>query len=168
MKVQEKKVSESVTQKSITELSQNEHKNSEFKSEFEVKKIGATPMMAQFLEIKAEHPDAILFYRMGDFYELFFDDAIKAASILDITLTKRGKHLGEDIPMCGVPVNSHESYLNKLISNGFKVAVCEQVEEASEAKKRGSKSVVKKSSSSKRICFIILMPLGRIIISTRF
>ena len=145
MKVQEKKVSESVTQKSITELSQNECKNSEFKSEFEVKKIGATPMMAQFLEIKAEHPDAILFYRMGDFYELFFDDAIKAASILDITLTKRGKHLGEDIPMCGVPVNSHESYLNKLISNGFKVAVCEQVEEASEAKKRGSKSVVKRA-----------------------
>lgn len=106
---------------------------------------GVTPMMAQFLEIKAEHPDCILFYRMGDFYELFFDDAVKAAAALDITLTKRGKHLGEDIPMCGVPVHSHESYLEKLISTGFKVAVCEQVEDPAEAKKRGAKSVVKRA-----------------------
>jgi len=109
------------------------------------KNDGVTPMMAQFLEIKAEHPEAILFYRMGDFYELFFDDAVKAAATLDITLTKRGKHLGEDIPMCGVPVHSHESYLNKLISSGFKVAVCEQVEDPAEAKKRGAKSVVKRA-----------------------
>ncbi|NQU56150.1 MAG: DNA mismatch repair protein MutS, partial [Rhodospirillales bacterium] len=102
-------------------------------------------MMVQFMEIKGNHPDYILFYRMGDFYELFFDDAIKAAAALDITLTKRGKHLGEDIPMCGVPVHSHEGYLEKLISSGFKVAVCEQIEDPSEAKKRGSKSVVKRA-----------------------
>jgi DNA mismatch repair protein MutS len=106
---------------------------------------GVTPMMVQFLEIKAEHPDCILFYRMGDFYELFFDDAVKAAAALDITLTKRGKHLGEDIPMCGVPVHSHESYLEKLILTGFKVAVCEQTEDPAEAKKRGAKSVVKRA-----------------------
>ncbi len=105
---------------------------------------GVTPMMAQYLEIKADHPDCILFYRMGDFYELFFDDAVKAAAALDITLTKRGKHLGEDIPMCGVPVHSHESYLEKLISTGFKVAVCEQTEDPAEAKKRGAKSVVRR------------------------
>lgn len=108
------------------------------------KNDGVTPMMVQFLEIKAEHPDCILFYRMGDFYELFFDDAVKAAAALDITLTKRGKHLGEDIPMCGVPVHSHESYLERLISSGFKVAVCEQTEDPAEAKKRGSKSVVRR------------------------
>ena len=93
------------------------------------KKDGVTPMMLQFFQIKAEQPEAILFYRMGDFYELFFDDAIKAAEILDITLTKRGKHLGEDIPMCGVPVHSHEGYLNKLIASGLKVAICEQMED---------------------------------------
>ena len=73
-----------------------------------------TPMMAQYLQIKREHPDDVLFYRMGDFYELFFDDAVEAAAALDIALTKRGKHLGEDIPMCGVPVHSHENYLNRL------------------------------------------------------
>jgi len=101
-------------------------------------------MMAQFLEIKAEHPESLLFYRMGDFYELFFEDAVKAAATLDITLTKRGKHLGEDIPMCGVPVHSHESYLERLISSGFKVAVCEQTEDPAEAKKRGAKAVVRR------------------------
>ncbi|WES32208.1 DNA mismatch repair protein MutS [Varunaivibrio sulfuroxidans] len=101
-------------------------------------------MMAQYLEIKAAHRDALLFYRMGDFYELFFDDAVKASRALDITLTKRGKHLGEDIPMCGVPVHSHEQYLSRLIREGFKVAVCEQVEDPSEAKKRGAKSVVRR------------------------
>ena len=83
-------------------------------------------MMAQYLAIKAEHPDGLLFYRMGDFYELFFDDAVKASAALDIALTKRGKHLGDDIPMCGVPVHSHENYLNRLIKKGFKVAVCEE------------------------------------------
>jgi len=104
----------------------------------------ATPMMAQFLEIKAQHPDYLLFYRMGDFYELFFEDAVKAAEALSITLTKRGKHAGEDIPMCGVPVHSSEAYLEQLIRKGFKVAVCEQMEDPAEAKKRGSKSVVKR------------------------
>lgn len=103
-----------------------------------------TPMMAQFLEIKADHPDALLFYRMGDFYELFFDDAVLAAEALDIALTKRGKHLGEDIPMCGVPVHAAENYLLTLIRKGFRVAVCEQLEDPAEAKKRGSKSVVKR------------------------
>ena len=102
----------------------------------------ATPMMAQYLAIKAGHPGALLFYRMGDFYELFFDDAVAAAAALDIALTKRGKHAGADIPMCGVPVHSHEAYLERLIRKGFKVAVCEQVEDPAEAKKRGGKSVV--------------------------
>lgn len=103
-----------------------------------------TPMMAQFLEIKEAYPDALLFYRMGDFYEMFFDDAVAAAAALDIALTKRGKHLGEDIPMCGVPVHSAESYFLTLIRKGFRVAVCEQLEAPAEAKKRGSKSVVKR------------------------
>jgi DNA mismatch repair protein MutS len=107
--------------------------------------VAVTPMMAQFLEIKAAHPGAILFYRMGDFYEMFFDDAVKASQTLDIALTKRGKHLGDDIPMCGVPVHSHESYLTRLIRAGHKVAICEQVEDPAEAKKRGSKSVVKRA-----------------------
>lgn len=104
----------------------------------------ATPMMAQYLEIKSRHRDALLFYRMGDFYEMFFDDAIAAAEALDIALTKRGKHAGDDIPMCGVPVHAAETYLLNLIRKGFKVAVCEQLEDPSEAKKRGSKSVVKR------------------------
>jgi DNA mismatch repair protein MutS len=101
-------------------------------------------MMAQYLEIKAQHPDALLFYRMGDFYELFFDDAAKAAAALDIALTRRGQHAGEDIPMCGVPVHSHESYLHTLIQKGFRVAVCEQLEDPAEAKKRGHKAVVRR------------------------
>jgi DNA mismatch repair protein MutS len=101
-------------------------------------------MMAQYLQIKAEHGEYLLFYRMGDFYELFFEDAAKAAEALDIALTKRGKHQGDDIPMCGVPVHAAEQYLEKLIRKGFRVAVCEQVEDPAEAKKRGSKSVVKR------------------------
>ena len=103
-----------------------------------------TPMMAQYLGVKAGYPDALLFYRMGDFYELFFDDAVKASQALDIALTKRGKHQGDDIPICGVPVHSHENYLSRLIRRGFKVAVCEQMEDPAEAKKRGAKSVVKR------------------------
>ena len=103
-----------------------------------------TPMMAQYLDLKQGYPDAILFYRMGDFYEMFFDDAVAAAAALDIALTKRGKHLGEDIAMCGVPVHSAEGYLLTLIRKGFRVAVCEQMEDPAEAKKRGSKSVVKR------------------------
>ncbi len=104
----------------------------------------ATPMMAQYLALKAAHTDYLLFYRMGDFYELFFADAAKAAEALDIALTKRGKHQGEDIPMCGVPVHAAESYLEKLIRKGHRVAVCEQVEDPAEAKKRGAKSVVRR------------------------
>ena len=103
-----------------------------------------TPMMAQYLEIKAANPDSLLFYRMGDFYELFFEDAEIASRALGITLTKRGKHLDEDIPMCGVPVHAADDYLQKLIGKGFRVAVCEQLEDPAEAKKRGSKSVVKR------------------------
>jgi len=102
----------------------------------------ATPMMAQYLEIKAAHGDYLLFYRMGDFYELFFEDAAKASEALDIALTKRGRHQGEDIPMCGVPVHAAEQYLEKLIRKGFRVAVCEQIEDPAEARKRGAKSVV--------------------------
>lgn len=103
-----------------------------------------TPMMAQYLDIKAQYPDALLFYRMGDFYEMFFEDAVNAAEALDIALTKRGKHDGNDIPMCGVPVHSAEGYLLTLIRKGFRVAVGEQLESPAEAKKRGSKSVVKR------------------------
>jgi DNA mismatch repair protein MutS len=103
-----------------------------------------TPMMAQYLEIKAAHPDALLFYRMGDFYEMFFTDAEAAAAALDIALTKRGQHLGQDIPMCGVPVHAAEGYLLTLIRKGFRVAVCEQMEDPAEARKRGAKSVVRR------------------------
>jgi len=103
-----------------------------------------TPMMAQYLEIKQAHADALLFYRMGDFYEMFFDDAVAAAEALDIALTKRGKHEGEDIPMCGVPVHAAEGYLLTLIRKGFRVGVCEQLESPEEAKKRGYKAVVKR------------------------
>ncbi|MDX8528847.1 DNA mismatch repair protein MutS [Mesorhizobium sp. MSK_1335] len=101
-------------------------------------------MMEQFIEIKAANPDSLLFYRMGDFYELFFDDAEKASQALGIVLTKRGKHQGQDIPMCGVPVHAADDYLQKLIAQGFRVAVCEQIEDPAEAKKRGSKSVVRR------------------------
>lgn len=101
-------------------------------------------MMAQFLQIKESHGDYLLFYRMGDFYELFFDDAKHAAETLGITLTKRGKHDGADIPMCGVPVHSADGYLARLIKAGHKVAICEQMEDPAEAKKRGGKSVVKR------------------------
>src|SRR3954452_20484432 len=101
-----------------------------------------TPMMRQYQEIKAANPDCLLFYRMGDFYELFFQDAEIASRALGIVLTKRGKHNGADIPMCGVPVVRSDEYLHKLIAAGFRVAVCEQTEDPAEAKKRGAKSVV--------------------------
>ena len=104
----------------------------------------ATPMIAQYLEIKAANPDCLLFYRMGDFYEMFFDDAVEAAAALDITLTKRGRHLGEDIPMCGVPIHAADDYLQTLIRKGFRVAVCEQLEDPAEARKRGAKAVVER------------------------
>lgn len=104
-----------------------------------------TPLMEQYLRIKAEHPGCLLFYRMGDFYELFFDDAVAAAGALDIALTARGSHAGEPIPMCGVPHHAYESYLARLILKGFKVAICEQIEDPAEAKKRGAKSVVERA-----------------------
>ncbi|MBB3976295.1 DNA mismatch repair protein MutS [Rhizobium azooxidifex] len=107
-------------------------------------RASATPMMEQYIEIKANNPDCLLFYRMGDFYELFFQDAADASRALGITLTKRGQHLGQDIPMCGVPIHAADDYLQKLIALGFRVAVCEQVEDPAEAKKRGSKSVVRR------------------------
>jgi DNA mismatch repair protein MutS len=104
----------------------------------------ATPMMAQYLEIKSANADCLLFYRMGDFYELFFEDASIASGALGIALTKRGKHLGEDIPMCGVPVHAADEYLQRLIAQGHRVAVCEQVEDPAEARKRGPKAVVRR------------------------
>src|SRR6476661_1210896 len=103
-----------------------------------------TPAMAQFVEIKAANPDCLLFYRMGDFYEMFFEDAEIASRALGIVLTKRGKHQGADIPMCGVPVHAAQDYLKKLIALGHRVAICEQVEDPAEAKKRGSKSPVRR------------------------
>ncbi len=103
-----------------------------------------TPMMAQYLEIKAANPGSLLFYRMGDFYELFFEDAEVASRALGIVLTKRGKHDGEDIRMCGVPIERADDYLNRLIALGHRVAVCEQLEDPAEAKRRGAKSVVKR------------------------
>jgi len=103
-----------------------------------------TPFMAQYLSIKAAQPDALLFFRMGDFYELFFGDAVTAAGILDITLTSRGEHDGAPIPMAGVPYHAAEGYLARLIRAGCRVAVCEQTESPAEAKKRGSKSIVRR------------------------
>ncbi len=105
---------------------------------------GITPMIAQFLEVKESHADCLLFYRMGDFYEMFFQDAVDAASALDITLTKRGKVDDQDVPMCGVPVHAAESYLSRLIRKGFRVAICEQVESPEDAKKRGHKGPLKR------------------------
>src|SRR3982074_3398097 len=103
-----------------------------------------TPVMEQFLEIKAANPDCLLFYRMGDFYELFFEEAGKAAPALGLVLTKRCKHLVRDIPMCGVPVHRSDEYLHRLIAMGHRVAVCEQLEDPAEARKRGGKSVVRR------------------------
>ena len=104
-----------------------------------------TPMMAQYIEIKTANPDSLLFYRMGDFYEMFFEDAEIASRALGIVLTKRGKHLGEDIPMCGVPIDRSDDYLQRLIALGHRVAVCEQIEDPAEARKRGPKSVVRRN-----------------------
>src|ERR1022692_3185813 len=104
----------------------------------------ATPVMEQFIEIKAANPDYLLFYRMGDFYELFFEDAEIASRALGIMLTKRGKHQGMDIPMCGVPVERSDDYLHRLIASGHRVAVCEQMEDPAAARARGNKSVVRR------------------------
>src|SRR5271163_2844390 len=107
--------------------------------------VAVSPMMAQYHDIKAAHPGYLLFYRMGDFYELFFDDAVQAAPALDIALTKRGRHDGADIPMCGVPVHTAETYLARLIRAGFKVAICEQIEDPAEARKRSAKGPVRRA-----------------------
>src|SRR5690348_11086928 len=103
-----------------------------------------SPMMEQYIEIKAANPDCLLFYRMGDFYELFFEDAEIASRALGIVLTKRGKHQGQDIPMCGVPIHRSDEYLHRLIALGHRVAVCEQLEDPAEARKRGAKAVVRR------------------------
>jgi DNA mismatch repair protein MutS len=116
----------------------------QFEAELGPASAALTPMMAQYFEIKAVNPGYLLFYRMGDFYELFFEDAEIASAALGIVLTKRGKHLGEDIGMCGVPIHAANDYLNKLIRLGHRVAICEQMEDPAEAKKRGSKSVVRR------------------------
>src|SRR5260221_5370888 len=103
-----------------------------------------SPMMLQYLELKRAHPDCLLFYRMGDFYEMFFDDAKRAARALDTPLTKRGRHNGDDIPMAGVPVHAAEAYLARLIRQGIRVAVCEQTEDPAEAKRRGNRGPVRR------------------------
>src|SRR5437660_9955259 len=107
--------------------------------------FAGSPVMMQYHEIKRAHPGCLLFFRMGDFYELFFDDAIAAAPALDIALTKRGRHDGADIPMCGVPVHTAESYLARLIRAGFKVAICDQTEDPAEARRRGNKGPVRRA-----------------------
>src|SRR5438552_1133889 len=107
--------------------------------------FAGSPVMLQYHETKRAHPGCLLFFRMGDFYELFFEDAVAAAPALDIALTKRGRHDGADIPMCGVPVHTAEAYLARLIRAGFKVAICEQVEDPAEAKRRGAKGPLKRA-----------------------
>ena len=104
-----------------------------------------SPVMAQYHEIKRAHPGCLLFFRMGDFYELFFEDAQQAAPALDIALTRRGRHDGADIPMCGVPVHTVDTYLAKLIRAGFKVAICDQMEDPAEARRRGVKGPVRRA-----------------------
>src|ERR1700704_5866294 len=106
--------------------------------------LRVTPMMEQYLEIKAANPGLLLFYRMGDFYELFFEDAEIASRALGIVLTRRGRHQGLDIPMCGVPVEKSDDYLHRLIALGHRVAVCEQMEDPAQARARGNKSVVRR------------------------
>ncbi|MDR2781749.1 MAG: DNA mismatch repair protein MutS [Holosporaceae bacterium] len=104
----------------------------------------ATPAMSQYLTVKSQYPNCLLMFRMGDFYEMFFDDAKTASSILNIALTHRGKHMNEDIPMCGIPVANLDVYVGRLVKYGQKVAICDQMEDPQEAKKRGSKSVIKR------------------------
>lgn len=123
---------------------ENKSENPVCSASIRARMVDATPSMRQYFEIKLRYPEMLLFYRMGDFYELFFEDAKTAASILDIALTKRGKNAGEDIPMCGVPVHAAEMYLQKLIASDHKIAICEQLETPEEAKKRGYKEVVRR------------------------
>ena len=107
-------------------------------------KTKVPPMLAQYFEIKKEYGDCLLFFRLGDFYELFFDDAKQASRALDLVLTHRGELEGEKVPMCGIPFHAYENYLVRLIKAGFKVAICEQMETPEEAKKRGSTAVMKR------------------------
>jgi len=107
--------------------------------------FAGSPVMLQYHEIKRAHPGCLLFFRMGDFYELFFEDAVAAAPALDIALTKRGRHNGADIPMCGVPVHTAEAYLARLIRAGFKVAICDQTEDPAAARRRGNKGPVRRA-----------------------
>src|SRR5437762_13643019 len=107
--------------------------------------FAGSPVMLQYHEIKRAHPGCLLFFRMGDFYELFFEDAIAAAPALDIALTKRGRHNGADLPMCGVPVHTAEAYLARLIRAGFKVAICDQTEDPAAARRRGNKGPVRRA-----------------------
>ena len=102
-----------------------------------------TPMMRQYLGIKAEHPDVLLFYRMGDFYELFYDDARRGSKLLDIVLTQRGESGGAPIPMAGVPVDKLDSYLARLVKKGEPVAICEQTGEVGKAKGPVTREVVR-------------------------
>src|SRR3974377_2232920 len=103
----------------------------------------STPLMRQYAAIKKEHPNALLFFRLGDFYELFFEDAVVAAKELQITLTSRNKEKGIAIPMCGVPYHAAENYIAKLIRKGFKVAICEQMEDPRLAKKLVKREVTR-------------------------
>ena len=105
-------------------------------------KDDATPSVRQYLEIKSQYQEYLIFYRMGDFYEMFFEDAIIASKAVDLVLTKRGTYQGKEIPMCGVPYHAYESYLSRLIKQGHKVAICEQTETPEEARKRGGYKAV--------------------------
>src|ERR1700680_1209279 len=107
--------------------------------------VSGSPVMLQYHEIKRAHPGCLLFFRMGDFYELFFEDAVAAAPALDIALTRRGRHDGADIPMCGVPVHTADAYLARLIRAGFKVAICDQIEDPAEARRRSPKGPVRRA-----------------------
>ena len=122
--------------------------DAEVKVETEAKKDAkVTPMMQQYFSVKSEYADYLLMYRMGDFYEMFFDDAKDASKALDIALTHRGSYMGEPVPMCGIPFHAFSSYIPKLVHQGFKVAICDQLEDPAEAKKRGYKAVVKRGVS---------------------
>ena len=101
-----------------------------------------TPMMVQYLEVKKQYPDCLLFYRLGDFYELFFEDAKTASSFLGLVLTSRNKNGDQQVPMCGIPFHAYHNYLTRLVKGGFKVAICEQTEDPAEAKKRSSTAIV--------------------------
>jgi DNA mismatch repair ATPase MutS len=119
--------------------------------------ISHTPMMQQYLKLKAQHPEILLFYRMGDFYELFYDDAKRASQLLDISLTKRGASAGEPIPMAGIPHHAVENYLAKLVNQGESVAICEQIGDPATSKARWNA----KSCASSRLAPSVMKPCCR-------